>query len=170
MACLVRSGRLCPIPELRASVVKVVKSFDTPTVSGIDAILRNVLPYFIQVPLCPNAEDILLHAARLFRSRDFCRNRVRAAAESTVSPRSREFNRDPSSRLKAASCAERFRSCSSSNRRASRTTSLAEVYRPDSTFAATNLSSAGVSETFTGEILLLSMFIGITSFVNLCYL
>lgn len=36
-------------------------------------------------------------------------------------------------------------------RRASRTTSLAELYRPDPTFALTNCSSSGVSETVMGH-------------------
>jgi hypothetical protein len=53
------------------------------------------------------------------------------------------------SRLKAASWAVRVL--------ASRTTSLAEVYRPDSTLAATNLFSAGFSETFTAETSFLSI-------------
>jgi hypothetical protein len=94
--------------------------------------------------------DAAAHAPGLRRCSDVLRIRARAWAGSVVSPRSKAARRRPSSALNSASWAVRDKSRSSRSRSASRTTSLAEVYRPDSTSALTSFSSFEVRETFIG--------------------
>ena len=130
--------------------VKCIEEFFNPAISSVDIVLCDVFPNFIQIPVGPRAQDIIFHSLPLLRSRDFCFNRRLAAVGSIFFPRSSAASLNPSSRLNSVICAARARSCSSRSRSASRTTSLADVYRPELSFPATNLSSSGVSDTFIG--------------------
>src|ERR1035437_17736 len=73
------------------------------------------------------ADNVARHARFFRRSSDLRWSRERASAGSTCSPRSSAAKRRPSSLLNSPSWAARACSCSSKRRRASLTTSLAEL-------------------------------------------
>jgi len=141
VATMSHSGRPCKSPK------RVEESFDPPA-GGINAVRGYVFPDLFQIEAGVNSKDVVIHPAGFRRSADFRRNRARTSAGVTNSPRSAAARRRLSSRLNSASRAARAESCSSSRRSASRTTSLAELYRPDPTLALMNFSSSGVSDTF----------------------
>jgi hypothetical protein len=110
-----------------AEGLKRIEQFFDPAIGGVDIVRRDELPDIVQIEFRINAENVTAYARGFRRSTDLRCNRARASAGSTVSPRSSEARRRPSSSLNSASCAARAESCSSRSRRASRTTSLAEL-------------------------------------------
>src|ERR1019366_2020583 len=104
-----------------------IKQLSGPAVGRVDVVGGDVFPYFIEVEIGIDAENIPRHGFGFRRSRDFRWSFARDSAGSTFSPRSSEANRRPSSRLNSASWLARAWSCSSRSRRASLTTSLAEL-------------------------------------------
>src|SRR6266536_78396 len=131
-----------------ADGVKRIEQLAYPLVGGVNIILGDIVPNVIQVAVGILAQNILRHALAFRRCSDLRLSRARASAGETCWPRSSVSRRRPSSWLNPANCSERAWSCSSSSRSASLTTSLAELYRPDSTLALTNFSSSLVRETF----------------------
>src|ERR1035441_10414398 len=106
------------------------------------------IPDSVKVKAGIGAEDVVGHPPDFRRASDLRCSLARASAGSMRWPRSSESNRRPSSRLNSASWPALAWSCSSRSRRASLTTSLAELRRPDSTLVPTNFSSSGVREEF----------------------
>lgn len=121
-------------------------------VSGAGVVRRDVPPDVDQVcagrfgePRPAQARFFRLESRR--RPSTFMASAV-LGSKGTESPRSRARTPAKTWRRNSANSARRSRSRSSSKRRASRTTSLAEPYRPLLTLSVTSFSRWGVSETF----------------------
>jgi hypothetical protein len=83
---------------------KRIEKFFDPVVGSVDIVRSDVFPNIVQIEVRINADDEAAHARGFRRSPDLRRNRARASAGSTLSPRSREAARRlPSSPLNSAS-------------------------------------------------------------------
>ena len=123
------------------------------TVGGPWLLFRDVQPDLGEVGLCRTQEarsplqSRFLSPARRRRPSALMAARV-LRSKGRDSPRSRALMPTLSSRRSRSISTRRKCSRSSRRRRASRTTSLAEPYRPLATLRLTSRSSSGVSDTF----------------------
>src|ERR1019366_10581120 len=117
---------------------KRIEQLCDPLIGGVNAVGGDILPNIVEVESRIGTENVIAHLRGFRRCSDLRRNLSRVAAGSTDSPRSRAARRRPSSSLNCASWAARAASFSSRRRRASRTTSLAELEHADSTFWRSN--------------------------------